>query len=43
VLVICGDTDLGMMLLGRKGFFEMFIVSFYEKDLKIKLKRNKSN
>jgi len=39
VLILCDETELGMLLLGRDGFFDKFTVTFYEKDQKFRLKR----
>ena len=38
VLVLCDDDELGMLLLGRRGFFDKFIVTFDEQNQKFKLK-----
>ena len=41
VLILCDSEELGMMLLGRNGFFDKFTIKFDEKNKKFQLKRNK--
>jgi len=40
VLVLPQDSGFGMMLLGRKGFFDKFVITFDESREKVMLKRN---
>jgi len=40
VLVMDTDPDLGMMLLGREGFFDKFVACFDDFNQKFTLKRN---
>jgi len=40
VLVMDTDPDLGMMLLGREGFFDKFVACFDDFNQRFTLKRN---